>query len=404
MRRRSARCCWSLLAAAPAAAQMPGGAPQEPPGALHRYYNSSTNTHWVTPTPGGGRLRVRAVARLPAHHGRRRAVGDVRLPLAAAPTTSSPTTPGCEGTTALGVYGWIGRRARRRPLGGRCTAACSRASATSPRSTRAARATPARAASATSRARQPALARYFDGGEHWVTAGTVSAGFRLEFVLGFLLPDAGPRPAGAVRVRERRRPLPLARPGLRGPRRARAVRLPVRDPPPGGDVCRCTAAASSPTTSPPPTRGCEGQVTEALLGYAAAHPGADPALLQPVHQHALGVDRADPAGLVLRVHARLPAHARRATTARRSTAAWPAARTSSCRSTPAARASARLGRTAGSTRRPGRRRALPLQAPGHRPFRLRRRRPARATRPRPGSASCARLLARAAAARRCRRG
>ena len=44
----------ALLLAPAAGAQMPGGAPQAPAGALHRYYSGSTNTHWVTPTPVSG--------------------------------------------------------------------------------------------------------------------------------------------------------------------------------------------------------------------------------------------------------------------------------------------------------------------------------------------------------------
>src|SRR5687767_7958152 len=43
-----------LLAAPAASAQLPGGAPQAPPGALHRYWSPSTGTHWVTPTPVSG--------------------------------------------------------------------------------------------------------------------------------------------------------------------------------------------------------------------------------------------------------------------------------------------------------------------------------------------------------------
>src|SRR5918995_830464 len=96
----------ALALGAPAAgAQMPGGAPQAPAGALHRYYSASANTHWVTPTPVSGDfayertlgfLLTRPGPGRIAIYGCRSGSADYFLSRDA----------GCEGTAHLGVYGW----------------------------------------------------------------------------------------------------------------------------------------------------------------------------------------------------------------------------------------------------------------------------------------------------------
>ena len=178
-----------LLAAPTAAAQMPGGAPQAPPGALHRYYSSSTNTHWVTPTPVAGDfayefslgflLTTPGPGRAPIY-GCRSGGADYFLSKAA----------NCEGQAQLGVYGWIEEarpdapsaalfRCLRPGIGhfasqdGNCEGQTSEGRL------------------GYIRLRQDALSRYANGSTHWVTSGSVGAGWRLELTLGFLLATPG---------------------------------------------------------------------------------------------------------------------------------------------------------------------------------------------------------------------
>ena len=190
----------TLVLAPAASAQMPGGAPQAPAGALHRYYSPSTDTHWVTPTPVGGDFAYElSLGYLLTHPGPGR-TRDLRLPhrrrrllplrdaglrghdaarhlrLGEDRARARPSVPlyrcvrpgighfasndaGCEGQTSEGRLGYCAPAPRRaRPL-----------------------------------LQQRPLV---------TTGGPVSAGYALESVLGFLL-RAGRRPPRAVRVPRR---------------------------------------------------------------------------------------------------------------------------------------------------------------------------------------------------------
>src|SRR3954449_9779943 len=98
----------TVMWAAPASAQMPGGAPQAPAGALHRYVSSTTGTHWVTPTPvtgdfsyefSLGYLYTTPTSGRDAIYGCRAGAADYFLSRAS----------NCEGQAVLGVYGWASR-------------------------------------------------------------------------------------------------------------------------------------------------------------------------------------------------------------------------------------------------------------------------------------------------------
>ena len=96
----------ALLVAAPASAQMPGGAPQSPPGALHRYYSAQNNTHWVTPTPVAGDYayeQTLGFLHTTGGNGRTAIFGCRSGPA----DYFLSVDPACEGTTALGTYGWM---------------------------------------------------------------------------------------------------------------------------------------------------------------------------------------------------------------------------------------------------------------------------------------------------------
>jgi hypothetical protein len=98
----------TVMWAAPAGAQMPGGAPQAPAGALHRYTSPSTGTHWVTPGPVTGDfsyeftlgyLYMTPASGLDAIYGCRAGSADYFLSHDAA----------CEGQAVLGLYGGLTR-------------------------------------------------------------------------------------------------------------------------------------------------------------------------------------------------------------------------------------------------------------------------------------------------------
>jgi hypothetical protein len=255
----------ALLVAAPASAQMPGGAPQSPAGALHRYYSSSTNTHWVTPTPVAGDfafeqtlgyLHTTAGAGRVAIFGCRSGAADYFLSRDGA----------CEGTTVLGTYGWMDDarvdglsvavyRCVQPGIGHFASLDAGCEGNTS------------EGRLGYTRARQPALARYFGGGGHWVTTGAVSGGFSLEFVLGFMLDAPGPdrRPvyecaSGADRFLS-------ADAGCEGRSELGLSGYLYTAPPAGADVVpiyRCVAFDHFASNDP----SCEGQKSEGLLGYA----------------------------------------------------------------------------------------------------------------------------------------
>ena len=148
---------------------MPGGAPQSPPGALHRYYSAANNTHWVTPTPVAGDyayeqtlgfLHTTPAPGRVAIFGCRS--GSVDYFLSAASN--------CEGTTVLGTYGWMDSarvdalsvavyRCVRPGIGHFASLDANCEGQTS------------EGRLGYTRARQPALARYAGGGVHWVTTG-----------------------------------------------------------------------------------------------------------------------------------------------------------------------------------------------------------------------------------------
>jgi len=91
-------------AAGPTAAQMPGGAPQSAPGALHRYWSPSAGGHWVTPTPVSGDYGVEfSLGFLHTTDGAGRAA--VYGCRAGADDYFLSHDPGCEGQTGLGRYG-----------------------------------------------------------------------------------------------------------------------------------------------------------------------------------------------------------------------------------------------------------------------------------------------------------
>jgi hypothetical protein len=258
-----------LIAAAPAHAQMPGGAPQAAPGALHRYFSPSVGRHWVTPTPVSGDyglefslgyLHTTAGAGRVAVYGCRAGASDYFLSHDA----------GCEGQTALGRYGWLDRA---RSDGSvplyRCWWPAAGSHFASTDAACEGQTTESRLGYM--RARNTALSRYYNGsnGMHWVTAGIPSAGYGLEFTLGFMLGDGGPGrravfecAAGADRF------LSLDS-GCEGRSELGRAGWVYTSPPAGGDVVpvyRCLVPGRDHFASNDPN--CEGQTTEALLGHA----------------------------------------------------------------------------------------------------------------------------------------
>ena len=254
-----------LFAAPSAAAQMPGGAPQAPAGALHRYYSSSTNTHWVTPTPVGGDfayertlgfLLTTAGPGRTAIYGCRSGGADYFL----------STDAGCEGTTPLGVYGW---------------AESARPSVPSVPLYRCVR--PGIGHFATDdagcegftnegrlgylRARTPALARYNNGSDHLVTSGVPSAGFALEIGMGFLLQESGGNRSALYECRSGADTFLSLDQGCEGSAEQGLSGYVYATPTPDEETSplyRCRIGSERFASSDP---GCEGQVVEGLLGY-----------------------------------------------------------------------------------------------------------------------------------------
>jgi hypothetical protein len=255
-----------LAPAAPAAAQMPGGAPQSPPGALHRYYSSANNTHWVTPTPvaGGyafeqtlGFLHTTPAAGRVALFGCRSGSVDYFL----------SGDPGCERTTGLGTYGWLDAarvddrsvalyRCLRPGIGHFASTDAGCEGQTS------------EGRLGYMRSRQGALARYVSGSTHWVTTGTVAGGFQLEAVLGYLLADAAPDRRALYECASGGDRFLSLDPGCEGRGELGLSGYLYTAPPPGGDavaIHRCATASDHFASTDP---GCEGQRSEGLLGYA----------------------------------------------------------------------------------------------------------------------------------------
>src|SRR3954454_17658377 len=180
----------TVMWAAPASAQMPGGAPQAPAGALHRYVSSSTGTHWVTPTPvtgdfsyefSLGYLYTTPAGGRDAIYGCRAGAADYFLSRAS----------NCEGQAVLGVYGWASRERPAEPSLPlyRCWWP-SGASHFASNDAGCEGQTP-EGRLGYLRARSTALSRYV-AGNHWVTTGIPAKGYSLETVLGFLFDFGGP--------------------------------------------------------------------------------------------------------------------------------------------------------------------------------------------------------------------
>jgi hypothetical protein len=255
----------ALLTAPAASAQMPGGAPQAPPGALHRYWSSSTGTHWVTPTPVTGDyayelslgfLLTRPAPGRSAIYGCRAGGADQYL----------SKDPGCEGYTRLGTYGWIEDE---------------RPSAPSAPLYRCLRPGIAHFASGDAgceghtsegrlgyvRLRQSALARYVSS-SHWVTTGSVGAGWRLEAVLGFLLDSGGEGRRALYECTSGGDRFLSLDPGCEGRTELGLSGFLYASAPSGeavSPVYRCRIGSDHFAASDP---ACEGQVQEGLLGYA----------------------------------------------------------------------------------------------------------------------------------------
>ena len=253
-----------LALAGVAQAQMPGGAPQSPPGALHRYFSDSAGTHWVTTRPVGGDYRYElSLGYLQTTAGAdRSALYDC---LSGANDHFLSKDPGCEGRTRTGLVGWIeeGRPAAPSAALYRCLrpgaghfasgdAGCEGQTV--------------EGRLGYVRLRQPALARY-NGGTHWVTTGLVGAGWRLESVLGFLLADGGPGRRALYECASGGDRFLSLDPGCEG-RSELGLSGYLSADASAGDVVpvyRCRVGADHFASS---DARCEGQVTEALLGYA----------------------------------------------------------------------------------------------------------------------------------------
>ena len=255
----------ALTLTAPAAAQMPGGAPQAPPGALHRYYSPSTGTHWVTPTPVSGdyayELSLGFLLTMPgpgrtAIYGCRAGGADQYLSV----------DPGCEGYTSLGTYGWVEDQ---------------RTSAPSAALYRCLRPGIAHFASFDAgceghtsegrlgyvRLRQSALARYV-AGSHWVTTGGAAPGWRLEAVLGFVLDEGGDGRRALYECGGGGDRFLSLDTGCEGRGELGLSGFLYASPPGTEDVnpiYRCRIGGDHFASS---DAGCEGQVSEGLLGYA----------------------------------------------------------------------------------------------------------------------------------------
>jgi hypothetical protein len=257
-----------LVLAVPAAAQMPGGAPQAPPGALQRYWSPSAGTHWVTPTPVAGDyafefslgfLHTTPGAGRVAVYGCRSGGSDYFLSHDA----------GCEGRTALGRYGWLDqtRTEGSVPLY-RCWINASGSHMVSTDAACEGQTTESRLGYA--RARQPALSRYWNANTntHTISSGLVGGGHTLEWTLGFLLQSGGPNrravyecAAGADRF------LSLDS-GCEGRSELGRAGFVYAAPPGTEEVTplyRCVIPGQSHFASPDPA--CEGQTTESRLGY-----------------------------------------------------------------------------------------------------------------------------------------
>jgi hypothetical protein len=256
----------ALAYAAPAAAQMPGGAPHEPPGALTRYYNAATNTHWVTPTPvtAGfayelplGFLSTTAGAGRSPLYGCRAGSADHYLSHDA----------GCEGYTSLGVYGWIDDA--RTSAGSLALYRCVQPGIGHFASLDAGcEGYPSEGRLGYVRTRQAALSRYIDGSsKHWVTAGSVSGAFRLEATLGFLVADPGENRRALYECAAAADHFLSFDPGCEGRAELGLSGYVYVSPPGDEDVValyRCRTAADHFAS---PDAGCEGQVSEGALGY-----------------------------------------------------------------------------------------------------------------------------------------
>ncbi|HET8951215.1 MAG TPA: carboxypeptidase-like regulatory domain-containing protein [Solirubrobacteraceae bacterium] len=257
----------ALLLTAPAAgAQMPGGAPQAPPGALHRYYSGSIGTHWVTTKPVGGdyayEFSLGFLLTTPgpgrtAIYGCRAGAADQFL----------SKDPNCEGQQRLGVQGWI-EEARPSDAPSAGLYRCLRPGIAHFASNDAAcEGFPSEGRLGYIRLRQNALSRYWNNG-HWVTSGNVGAGWGLESTLGFLLPTGGDGKRALYECANGGDRFLSLDPGCEGRTELGLSGYLYSYAVPGEDlvpIYRCRIGGDHFASQ---AANCEGQVSEGLLGYA----------------------------------------------------------------------------------------------------------------------------------------
>jgi hypothetical protein len=271
----------TVVWAAPAGAQMPGGAPQAPAGALHRYFSSSTGTHWVTPTPVTGdfsyELSLGFLYTSP---------GPGRAPIYGCLHGSTDyflsRASNCEGQAVLGTYGWA---AQERPAEAavplyRCWWASSGSHFASNDAGCEGQTSEGRLGYL--RARSNALSRYW-GGNHWVTTRIPAKGYSLEAVLGFLLDEGGANRRALYECAAGGDHFLSLDQGCEGRSEQGAAGYVYVSPPPGEDVqpvyrCRTSSDHFASLGS-----GCEGQVSEGLLGYVRRTQDALQRAYSPAH-------------------------------------------------------------------------------------------------------------------------
>lgn len=255
-----------LGCAGTASAQMPGGAPQAPAGALHRYFSASTGTHWVTPTPVSGDfseefslgyLYTTPSASRNAVFGCLHGSTDYFLSLDAA----------CEGQQVLGTYGWAEKEHPAEPSVPvyRCYWPSGGSHFASGDAGCEGQTTEVRLGYL--KLRSSALGRYNGSGDHWVTTAIPSKGFSLEAVLGFLLDQGGENRRGLYECAVGGDHFLSLDPGCENQSEQGLAGYVYVSPPLDEDVqavYRCIVGSEHFASLDP---GCEGQRSEGRLGY-----------------------------------------------------------------------------------------------------------------------------------------